>query len=598
MKKLVVAGLVPAVLLLAGCAAKVQSFTFTGPDNSVIALSEKPGLPREKQGLLAPGAEKGPVYRLSHPVTVAGSGIGFQLRYRGYYPGAAVMVFDGKGDPVDRAALPQSTALSSIELHLPLAAGTVVAGFQLLGPPASDGAAANTTGIQVLAAGIGSVGSAFSAPTGVGIATNAGSSPTEPSADMVSGVSFSRNGKAVSISIAHSLYGRLGLSPGRVALVLRYRYSPSSETAIPGLARVEISSGDPAQKDQSVRYELRLRPGEKEEFFYSAMLGFTPATVTVEPESSGFSLTRVDLLPGPEKGGGTSADLGSESVPSPIPADIDTILRYPEQLWRNRDFELFAWNLFPKVLIMDTRSYAVQADFFRRLSFFEEKRGYRGRVLTDSELGSMHGWNGHNYNGDGLAPFFNEAESRGVKLTSQEELLRRIALAYGLIKKGPDGYVAGEGGILSFSQESPSSNGLRSHLLTHESLHGAYYMTPEYRQAVKSYWDGMSQDERSFWKLLFGYLSYDPGFPYLMVNEFQAYLLQQPLADVRWYFRSLQVSRLLAAYPDRKPAIEDFLARYPDTFRRAASALGSALTRYTGLQPGDTRDLVPLSSGR
>ena len=51
------------------------------------------------------------------------------------------------------------------------------------------------------------------------------------------------------------------------------------------------------------------------------------------------------------------------------------------------------------MLIFDTASYAVQARFFRRLAFYVEKQGYRGRLLTDAELGSRRGYNAHDYIG-------------------------------------------------------------------------------------------------------------------------------------------------------------------------------------------------------
>ncbi len=603
MKSLFGIGLVLLTLLLGGCAAKVQSFAFTLPNRHTLTLSEKPRLPKERRDLFAPGSGKGPVYTLGSAYTVSAKGQGFYLRYRGNYPGAAVMVLDAHGDPLRRAALPMQPGFSSLTVHVPLADGTVIGGFQLIstsGVSAADSSEAAATGLRIIGAGIDDVGPAFRSEQGIGVATETGGGGASAalSVELQSGVRLSRDGKRIGLEFDQTALERTGVALDRVALVLRYRYTQADGSG-PGYGRAEVrlTAGN-GQRQKS--YLLMLRPGEHEEFFYASVLGFAPASVTVQPESAGLAILRAELLAGPAPGSANAAvTAGTEmSVPSPVPADIGTILHYPQKLWRQPDFELFAWNLFPQVLIMDTRSYAVQAAFFRRLSFFEEKRGYRGTVLSDRELDGMHGWNGHNYNGDGLAPFFNDARKRDIRLTPQEELLRRIALAYGLIKQGVDGYLPGEGGILSVSEESAKTDGLLSHLLIHESLHGAYYMTPKYRDAVHAYWNGMTDDERSFWKLLFGYLSYDPTFSYLVVNEFQAYLLQQPLSDVSWYFRTLQVSRLEAAYPARKAEIEQFLARYPDTFRRAASAVGAALTRYTGLLPGDTRDLLPADTGK
>lgn len=605
MRSLIGTVLILLALLLGGCAARVQSFAFALPGNRTVDLREKPRLPREKQDLFAAGSAKSAVYTLDSAYTVSAQGQGFFLRYRGNYPGAELMIRDGHGDPLARSVLPMQPSFASVTVHVPLAAGSVIGGFQLISAPegtgdAGGGSAASATGIRILGAGAGNTGPAFQSDQGVGVATDSGASDSL-TMDLQSGVVLQRDGNRISLGFDQATLERTGVDPGRIALVMRYRYSPpaGSDTQVsgPGKARLQLTAGRGAGKQES-SYLLLLRPGRHEEFFYASVLGFPPASISVQPESAGLAILRAELLPGPAPAAGRAAGIEEGKVPSPIPADIGTILRYPQKLWRQPNFELFAWNLFPQVLIMDTRSYAVQADFFRRLSFFEEKRGYRGKVLSDRELDGMHGWNGHNYNGDGLAPFFNDATKRNIRLTPQEELLRRIALAYGLIKQGPAGYLPGEGGILSVSQESAKTDGLLPHLLTHESLHGAYYMTPRFRDAVHAYWNGMTEEERSFWKLLFGYLSYDPTFSYLVVNEFQAYLLQQPLADVRWYFRKLQASRLESAYPSRKNEIEQFLSRYPDTFRRAATALGDALTRYTGLLPGDTRDLLPVDSAK
>ena len=96
---------------------------------------------------------------------------------------------------------------------------------------------------------------------------------------------------------------------------------------------------------------------------------------------------------------------------APIPSDLGLVgSYYPRSAWRQSDYELFAWNLYPSILIFDMRSYEVQSRFFKRLAFFVEKRGFRGEMLSDAELAARHGWNAHNYRPEDLAGFYNVAD--------------------------------------------------------------------------------------------------------------------------------------------------------------------------------------------
>ena len=69
---------------------------------------------------------------------------------------------------------------------------------------------------------------------------------------------------------------------------------------------------------------------------------------------------------------------------SPIPADPADILSYRVESWRNSRYEVFSWDAFPEILIFDTANYAVQDRLFKRLAFFVEKTGFRGRLSTDA----------------------------------------------------------------------------------------------------------------------------------------------------------------------------------------------------------------------
>ena len=95
--------------------------------------------------------------------------------------------------------------------------------------------------------------------------------------------------------------------------------------------------------------------------------------------------------------------------PSPLPEVMSAVLqRNPEQ-WRNPAFELYSWADFPSILIWDCLNYDIQNRFFRRLSYYVEKKGFRGALMSNEELRDKHGWNAHDYRAEDLADFFNKA---------------------------------------------------------------------------------------------------------------------------------------------------------------------------------------------
>ena len=242
--------------------------------------------------------------------------------------------------------------------------------------------------------------------------------------------------------------------------------------------------------------------------------------------------------------------------------------------------------------MFDTADYETQARLFKRLAFFVEKRGFRGRMLSDAELAGRHGWNAHNYRPEGLSSFFTQAEAHAVELNAEEDLLRELLLANGVIRRSADdGYAPGKGGVLAISQSSYPL--LRELLITHEAFHGVFYEDEAFRDGVREIWNGLSQAERSYWRDLLSYMTYDPADEYLMINEFQAYLMQQPLERVRGYLRGVLAPRFARARPAQRGRIERFLSEHPDTFIRAARAVEQLLSRSSPLSPGDVLLLRP-----
>jgi len=226
-----------------------------------------------------------------------------------------------------------------------------------------------------------------------------------------------------------------------------------------------------------------------------------------------------------------------EEVLDPIRTDPGLILNYKTSQWRTADYELYEWDRFPQILFFDTRNYEVQDKLFRRLAFFVEKQGYKGRLLTNEELGDMHGYNAHDYSAESMARFFNKAAELGFQLNEEEELLKRILIHNGLLES--DGFYvkANEGGLVSISRETPGWS--RTNLLAHEGWHTIFFRDPEFRNYVSAVYYTFDPTSLDF---LIDYfksqpsLGYDTNDEYLMHNEFMAYIMQQRLSEVANYF--------------------------------------------------------------
>ena len=221
----------------------------------------------------------------------------------------------------------------------------------------------------------------------------------------------------------------------------------------------------------------------------------------------------------------------------PIRTDPGLILNYKTSQWRTADYEIYEWDRFPQILFFDTRNYEVQDRLFRRLAFFVEKQGYKGRLLTNQELGNMHGYNAHDYSAQSMANFFNKATELNFQLNEEELLLKRILIHNGLLEDDGLYVKANEGGLVSISRETPDWS--RTNLLAHEGWHTIFFRDPEFRNYVSAVYYTFDPDSRDF---LIDYfksqpsLGYDVNDEYLMHNEFMAYIMQQRLSEVANYF--------------------------------------------------------------
>jgi len=221
-------------------------------------------------------------------------------------------------------------------------------------------------------------------------------------------------------------------------------------------------------------------------------------------------------------------------LPSPIPASLEQVLDAQEQGWRTPSVEVYRWNLFPDIVILDTAEFAFQDRTFARLAYFLEKRGFRGRLLSNAQLAGRHGWNAHDYGAAGLAAFFSAAEASSFPLNAEEIALRQLAADQGMITASRGGWIPGRGGVLSISRSSSRIE--RRLLLTHESFHGIFFSSPEYRGFCQDLWASLSVEEKGFYESFLDSTGYDITDPTLVVNEFQAYLMQQPKGYAASYF--------------------------------------------------------------
>jgi hypothetical protein len=280
-----------------------------------------------------------------------------------------------------------------------------------------------------------------------------------------------------------------------------------------------------------------------------------------------------------------------EDRPFPLPVALDPglILSYPRDSWRNRTYEVFAWESFPSILIFDTADYAVQDRLFKRLAFFVEKAGYRGRLAGDGEIADQHGWNAHDYRAEDLARFFELARIQDFPLLAEERELEGILLDRGIIRREGGEIRAGEGGIISVSRESPGY--LRSLFMVHEAYHGLFFIDEDFRDFSRSRWDSLSRTAKRFILSYFDYQHYDIKDQYLVVNEFMAHVLQQPVSRAGAYFGETLAGRIDASSWRRTilPEKDEAAGSWPElvrAFRAEAEAFSAYARRRWGLSAG------------
>lgn len=223
---------------------------------------------------------------------------------------------------------------------------------------------------------------------------------------------------------------------------------------------------------------------------------------------------------------------------SPIKIDPGLVMWWPKKNWRGNDYELFEWDRFSGVLVMDIENYAVQDDFFRRIAYYVEKAGFRGKLLSDEFLDGKHGYNAHDYRAESLAEFYERVRVTNFPINEKEVLLKKILIENGVIKEASDGKIsAGKGAVISISQESPMY--LRSQFIAHEGWHGIFFVDEDFRKFVEAEYEALDAGTKRYLIRYFQVtpsLNYDTDDHYLLINEFMAYMLQKPVNEIEKYF--------------------------------------------------------------
>ncbi len=271
---------------------------------------------------------------------------------------------------------------------------------------------------------------------------------------------------------------------------------------------------------------------------------------------------------------------------NPIKTDPGLVMWWPKKNWRGDDYELFEWDRFSGIIVMDIANYSIQDDFFRRIAFFVEKAGYRGKLYSDEFLDGKHGYNAHDYRAESLAEFYETARNQKFKLNEKEYLLEEILIENGVLKKERDGkVVAGKGAVISISQESPMY--LRTQFIAHEGWHGLFFVDEDFRNYVAKLYATLDYGTKRYLIRYFQVtpsLNYDIEDEYLVLNEFMAYMLQKPVGEISKYFIDM-ASRQHSQEMAKKEA-DYVLANKAKYFVEASKNLDEYVNRRWNLNAG------------
>jgi hypothetical protein len=522
---------VAAGLMLLGCSARFDAFPFLTADGARIELWQSRR--QAEEAIFKPSASQPttPLYTLAQPVDASAEGLSFAFSYASTTP-VSLAIFSDKGKTLKSAALP-ATGGTVLRYLVSLRKGDRIWGYQLSSPSPGGSLQLKAAGTAALVHGFSIDGDTLSVDGSVEV------------------LSASQTG--VTARLTPETRAQMETGDWVIGLVLAGD-SPGG--------RVKFTGAD----GESAVFNVSPTASLSRLDFARGSMGFLPREALFEGALKSFEISTVP-------------------AEAPIPADPGEILTWSQASWRRPDFELFSWDRFPKVLIFDTASYTVQDGLFNRLAFFVEKAGHAGTIEQPSMIEGIHGYNAHDYKADDLARFFSEAQKQGAALTAGEQELVRILVENQIIVKNNSGYAPGEGCVISISRSSSSI--LRELLLTHESFHGAFFSLPTFRDATEKEWASLAPVEQQVWLQFLASKAYDTTDHYLVINEFQAYLLQQERLQVP-EFQSVTLSRMREASARGASLVRSLLSSHRSSFTAAFEVLDAALQSEGGPAGGDS----------
>jgi hypothetical protein len=185
--------------------------------------------------------------------------------------------------------------------------------------------------------------------------------------------------------------------------------------------------------------------------------------------------------------------------------------------------------------------------------------------------------------------FFEAAESIRFPLLKEEQELKNILLANGILRFENNRIMAGIGAIISLSKQS--SDTLRQQFMAHEGFHGIFFIDQNLRDFSSRRFEALSPTARKFILSFFDYQHYDIADQYLVVNEFMAHVLQQSAPKAAWYFGGTLAGRL-EAIPWRRsvlPHKDEASATWPEiasAFQTEADAFSAYVKARWGFVAG------------
>ncbi|GHU41460.1 hypothetical protein FACS1894190_09590 [Spirochaetia bacterium] len=319
------------------------------------------------------------------------------------------------------------------------------------------------------------------------------------------------------------------------------------------------------------------KKGEQNYFvFPSVIFPPEPYPITYNGDTDNFTLVSNDI---------------HLSLTDPIKTDPGIVINYPIENWRDKRYEVFCWDIMPSILIFDTADYKTQDNLLKRLAFFAEKKGFRGRLAKDEEIAELHGWNAHDYNAETLARFFDMVRKTNFPILQEEKELQDILIKAGIIRYNDDksGFLAGSGAIISISRES--ADYLRRTFMVHEGFHGIFFIDEDFRKFSTGRFEKLNKTAKNFIISFFDYQQYDIKDNYLVVNEFMAHCLQQPAAEAAKYFGENLAGRIAESSWRKNvlPPKDEEAGNWPllaDVFKAETSAFSAYVNSRWGLSAG------------